>query len=98
MQLLLPSLPRLCRAECPLRGQREQRCPDPRETRAASCDGTPRRAPAGKPWNLQTPRRCRYFMFDSVLDRGVIPRRLGTGAVVSILGHAALLSVALLVR
>jgi protein TonB len=38
-------------------------------------------------------------MFDSVLDRGVAPRRrIATGAAVSVLGHAALLSVALVVR
>ncbi|HZN92538.1 MAG TPA: energy transducer TonB [Myxococcales bacterium] len=38
-------------------------------------------------------------MFDSVLDRGVVPRRrLATGAVISVLGHAAVLSLALLVR
>lgn len=38
-------------------------------------------------------------MFDSVLDRGVVPRRrLATGAVVSVLGHAVVLSLALLVR
>jgi len=38
-------------------------------------------------------------MFDSVLDRGVAPRRrLATGAVFSVFGHAAVLSLALLVR
>ena len=38
-------------------------------------------------------------MFDSVLDRGVAPRRrLATGAVVSVFGHTAVLTLALLVR
>lgn len=38
-------------------------------------------------------------MFDSVLDRGVAPRRrLATGAVISVFGHAAVLTLALLVR
>ncbi|HEY8210633.1 MAG TPA: energy transducer TonB [Myxococcaceae bacterium] len=38
-------------------------------------------------------------MFDSVLDRGVAPRRrLATGAVISVLGHAAVLSGLLLIR